>query len=134
MRFMTTYTPAEVAERTGFSLDTLRYYEKAGVMDAVGRTAGGRRAYTEQDVEWLGLVRCLRDTGMPIAALKRYAELCRDADTLDERLALLEEHDREVQESIDALLLQQARLREKVAWYRSQGASAERHLALSVLR
>ncbi|WP_100365820.1 MerR family transcriptional regulator [Diaminobutyricimonas aerilata] len=130
---MQTFTPAEAAERTGFSLDTLRYYEKAGLLGRIRRGAGGRRAYTESDIEWLGLIRCLRDTGMPIAQLKSYAQLATDDSTMDERLALLEQHDREVQASIDALLAQQRRLREKIAWYHSEGASAERHLARSML-
>jgi DNA-binding transcriptional MerR regulator len=65
-------------------------------------------------------VRCLRDTGMPIADLRRYAELSSDDATLRERLDLLAQHDAEVQASIDALLRQQEQLREKIAWYRSQ--------------
>ncbi|GHF23356.1 MerR family transcriptional regulator [Pseudolysinimonas yzui] len=120
----TTYSPAEAADRSGFSLDTLRYYEREGILAPVSRTAGGHRAYTEGDLDWLGLVRCLRDTGMPIAQLKRYSELAVDASTMDERLALLEDHAREVQASVDALLAQQHRLREKIAWYRRQGASS----------
>jgi DNA-binding transcriptional MerR regulator len=120
----TTFTPAEAADRTGFSLDTLRYYEREGILAPIARTSGGQRAYRPSDLEWLGLVRCLRDTGMPIAQLKRYSELAADASTMDERLALLEAHAVEVQASIDALLAQQQRLREKIAWYRDQGAGA----------
>lgn len=119
-----TFTPAEAADRTGFSLDTLRYYEREGILAPIARTAGGQRAYTPSDLDWLGLVRCLRDTGMPIAQLKRYSELALDASTMEERLALLEAHAVEVQASIDALLAQQQRLREKVAWYRDQGVGA----------
>jgi hypothetical protein len=47
---MTSYAPAEASERTGLSLDTLRYYEHLGLFGPVGRTAGGRRIYTERDV------------------------------------------------------------------------------------
>jgi DNA-binding transcriptional MerR regulator len=117
---MTDLTPAEVAASTGFSLDTLRYYEKEGLLGAIERTAGGRRRYRPADVEWLGLVRCLRDTGMPIADLKTYARLSEDPATLRERLALLERHDRKVQADIDLLKAQQDRLREKIDWYRGQ--------------
>jgi DNA-binding transcriptional MerR regulator len=115
-----TYSPSEAAERSGFSLDTLRYYERAGLLTPVARTAGGRRAYSDGDLEWLSLVRCLRDTGMPIAQVRRYSELAMDASTMAERLALLEVHDRQVQEAIDALRAQQDRLQEKIAWYRSE--------------
>ncbi|GAA1856477.1 MerR family transcriptional regulator [Myceligenerans crystallogenes] len=118
---MTTYSPAEASAASGFSIDTLRYYEKEGILRPVARTGSGRRAYSDADLGWLDLVRCLRDTGMPIAALKRYAELSADAATLGERLALLEAHDASVQASIDALLAQQGQIREKIAWYREQG-------------
>ncbi len=69
------YSPGEVAEKTGFSIDTLRYYERIGLLAHIGRTANGRRAFTDDDVAWLGTLRCLRDTGMPIARMQRYARL-----------------------------------------------------------
>ncbi|GAB3162556.1 MerR family transcriptional regulator [Myceligenerans halotolerans] len=119
-----TYTPAEAATESGFSIDTLRYYEREGLLAPIARTAGGRRTYSGTDLEWLGLVRCLRDTGMPIADLKQYAELCLDASTMDERLALLQAHDRRVQEQVDLLVEQQERLREKIRWYLGNGATA----------
>jgi DNA-binding transcriptional MerR regulator len=120
---MTTYTPAEAAERSGFSIDTLRYYEREGILSPVARTAGGRRVYTDDDLGRLGFLRCLRDTGMPIAQLRRYAELSADDATLRERIALLEEHEASVQASIDALKEQQARLQGKLAWYRQELAT-----------
>ncbi|RPF21963.1 MerR family transcriptional regulator [Myceligenerans xiligouense] len=118
-----TYTPAEAATESGFSIDTLRYYEREGLLAPISRTAGGRRAYTEADLGWLGLVRCLRDTGMPIADLKRYAELSLDASTMNQRLALLQAHDQRVQEQVDLLVSQQERLREKIRWYLGNGAT-----------
>lgn len=114
------YSPAETVESTGLSLDTLRYYEKEGLLGPIDRTAGGRRRYRQADLDWLGLVRCLRETGMPIADLKEYARLSSDAATVDDRLTLLEAHHAHVQEAIDRLLNQQAHLREKIAWYREQ--------------
>lgn len=118
-----TYTPAEAAAESGFSIDTLRYYEREGLLAPIARTTGGRRTYTGSDLDWLGLVRCLRDTGMPISDLRLYAELCLDASTMHERLALLQEHDDKVQEQIDLLVGQQERLREKITWYLGNGAT-----------
>jgi DNA-binding transcriptional MerR regulator len=118
---MATYSPAQAAEVSGFSIDTLRYYEREGILRPIARSSSGHRTYTDADLGWLDLVHCLRDTGMPIADLKRYAELALDEATLAARVALLEEHDRRVQESMDALRRQQERLREKIAWYREQG-------------
>ncbi|WP_344612069.1 MerR family transcriptional regulator [Dactylosporangium salmoneum] len=116
-----TYTPREAVERTGFSLDTLRYYERIGLLDSVGRNAGGQRVFTDDDLTWLGILRCLRDTGMPIQRMLRYAELARGGDaTFAERVDLLAEHDREIELKIAALRSEQARIREKIAWYQLQ--------------
>ncbi len=117
---MSGYSPAQVAEHTGFTLDTLRYYEKEGLLGAIERTGGGRRTYSQRDLDWLNLIKCLRDTGMPIAELRRYSDLGADPTTLQERLDLLEAHDRAVQEDIDKLRAQQEHLREKISWYRDQ--------------
>ena len=116
---MSRFSPAQVVERTGFSLDTLRYYERIGLLDGIARTPGGQRVFSEDDISWLGILRCLRDTGMPIAQMQRYAELCRDDTTMPERLALLEEHDREVQRRIAELHAQRAHLAGKMDYYRS---------------
>ncbi|WP_374316399.1 MerR family transcriptional regulator [Microbacterium sp.] len=122
---MTTYTPAEAAAVTGFSLDTLRYYEREGILPPVARTAGGHRSFSDADISTLGFLKCLRETGMPIEKLRRYGELCRDESTLPDRVALLEEHAAAVQVELDALRAQQQRLDDKLAWYRGVLASAQ---------
>jgi DNA-binding transcriptional MerR regulator len=116
-----TFSPGQVAERSGFSLDTLRYYEKIGLLSHVERTASGHRRFGEDDLEWLEVLRCLRDTGMPIAQMRRYAELARGGQaTLMERLLLLAEHDARVQEQIALLQARREHLRDKIDWYRGQ--------------
>jgi DNA-binding transcriptional MerR regulator len=112
------YTPREAVEKTGFSLDTLRYYERIGLLDSVERNAGGQRVFTDDDLAWLDILRCLRDTGMPIARMLRYAELARGGDaTFAERAALLQEHDRDIEAKIAELRGEQSRIREKIQWY-----------------
>jgi DNA-binding transcriptional MerR regulator len=114
-----TYSPGQTAERSGFSLDTLRYYERIGLLDPVERTSSGHRRFGEDDLEWLEVLRCLRDTGMPIAQMCRYAELARGGEaTFIERLNLLTEHDALVQERIAVLQAQREHLQEKIGWYR----------------
>ena len=114
------YSPGQVAEKTGFSLDTLRYYERIGLLEDVARSSAGQRRFTEDDLGWLGILRCLRETGMPIAQMLRYAELARGGDeTLAERIALLEEHDQRVEEQMANLQAQREHLRAKIRWYRS---------------
>ncbi|KAB8193582.1 MerR family transcriptional regulator [Nonomuraea phyllanthi] len=117
---MSVYTPAEVVEETGFSLDTLRYYEKIGLLERVDRNAAGQRRFSEEDIGWLGMVRCLRDTGMPIAQMLRFAELVRAGDhTIPDRIKLLEEHDHQVRGQIDNLAERQRYIHNKISYYRS---------------
>jgi len=123
---MPTYTPGQVADKTGFSLDTLRYYERIGLLDDIARTSGGQRKFTDDDISWLGILRCLRDTGMPIATMRRYADLSRDERTVAERVALLEEHDLEVGRRIAELQTQREHLRGKIRYYRSIDRSGAR--------
>lgn len=86
-------TVSEVAERTGLSTHTLRWYERIGLLEQVGRDAAGHRRYTAGDVEWLLLLIRLRATGMSVRDMLRYAELVREGEhTEPERLALLEAH------------------------------------------
>ena len=84
------FSPSQAAEQSGFSLDTLRYYERIGLLDGIDRAPSGHRRFRDDDLEWLGVLRCLRDTGMPIAQMRRYAELARGGQaTLAERMNLL---------------------------------------------
>jgi len=85
---------AEAARRTGVSAHTLRYYERAGlVVTTVDRTPGGRRRYHQLDLAWITVCTKLRATGMPIRAIRRYAQLVAAGPGNEpERLALLEAH------------------------------------------
>jgi len=89
---------AEAAERTGVSVHTLRYYERAGlVVTEVDRTAGGRRRYRKLDLDWIKICTRLRATGMPIRSIRRYAELVTAGRGNEkDRLDLLESHRAEV--------------------------------------
>jgi DNA-binding transcriptional MerR regulator len=84
----------EVAERTGLSVHALRFYEREGLFPTpVRREVNGHRAYSEDDLEWLDTCSNLRASGMPLAAIRRYAELIGQGDgNEEERLALLREH------------------------------------------
>jgi DNA-binding transcriptional MerR regulator len=86
-------TIAEAAAEAGVSAHTLRYYERAGLLARVDRNGAGHRDFTGEDIEWIVMVTRLRATGMPIRAIREYAELVRAGDGNEEqRLALLEEH------------------------------------------
>ncbi|EPD97332.1 MULTISPECIES: MerR family transcriptional regulator [Streptomyces] len=95
----------EVAERTGLSVHALRFYEREGMLvGPVQRTSGGRRRYTPFDVEWLLICVRLRESGMPLADLKHFAELVRRGPGNEaERLHLLDTHRQRVDAQIQAL-------------------------------
>lgn len=115
-----TYSPAQTVEMSGFSLDTLRYYERIGLIEPVRRAAGGHRRYSDDDIGWLDMLRCLRGTGMPIAQMLTFAELARDGDgTVADRLALLEEHDASVEAEMARLIELRRKVQEKIFYYRS---------------
>ncbi|MFK8025799.1 MAG: MerR family transcriptional regulator [Ilumatobacter sp.] len=96
-------TPAEMADRTGVSIDTLRYYEREGLIDPVARAASGHRRYSVDDVLWVEVLRCLRETGMTIEQLRHYCELGQQGEsTQAERRDLLLEHRAEVEQQIAA--------------------------------
>src|ERR687887_1314611 len=83
---------AEATRRTGVSVHTLRYYERAGlVVTTVERTDSGRRRYHQLDLDWITVCTRLRATGMPIRTIRRYAQLVSAGPGNEqERLALLE--------------------------------------------
>ena len=85
---------AEAAEQTGLTADTLRYYEKGGLMlRDVPRGSSGHRQYGEPEMRWIRLITKLRSTGMPIRDVRRYADLVRaGTGNEQERLDLLRAH------------------------------------------
>jgi DNA-binding transcriptional MerR regulator len=101
----TSLSIGQVAERTGLSVHALRFYEHEGLfVNPVGRGPGGRRVYSQDDVDWLTVCIILRASGMPLPALRRYADLVREgAGNEEERLALLREHQAHVTTQIGRL-------------------------------
>jgi DNA-binding transcriptional MerR regulator len=89
-----TLSIAEAADCTGLTADTLRYYERDGLLlRSVPRATSGHRQYTEDDIAWIRLITKLRSTGMPIRDVRRYADLVRAGDGNEaERLQLLRAH------------------------------------------
>ncbi|MEL6977543.1 MAG: MerR family transcriptional regulator [Pseudomonadota bacterium] len=84
---------AEAAERCGLTIDTIRYYERAGLLPQVPRGADGKRRFTAESVDWLILLGSLRKTGMSMKAMARFAALYRKGDqTIPERREILLRH------------------------------------------
>lgn len=86
----------EVSQKYGITQDTLRYYERVGMIPPVTRTPGGIRCYTPEDLLWVELAICMRASGLPVEALAEYVRLFQEGDaTIPHRLKLLT-HQRQV--------------------------------------
>ena len=122
-------TIAEVSRKYDISADTLRYYERIGLIPPVPRTRGGLRDYGEDSCGWIQLMKCMRAAGVQIEALIEYVDLFQQGDaTLDARKALLvEQRDQlvsrmaEMQASLDLL-------NQKIARYEQGMMTAEQQL------
>lgn len=114
---MTTLTPAATAGRTGVSIDTLRYYEREGLIGPIRRSAGGRREYTEDDVFWIGLVTCFREAGLGIADLREFVAIMRAEHSPRERVTFLRERRTSLEQRVTALHRAMEVLDDKIAYY-----------------
>jgi DNA-binding transcriptional MerR regulator len=114
------YPIAEVVARTGLTAHTLRYYERAGLIEPPPREWNGHRRYTEADLGMIIILTKLRATGMPIEGMRRYAALCRQGPGNEaERRALLLEHREQVLSRLDQLQADLAVVDRKIEVYAS---------------
>ncbi len=108
----------ELAQRTGLSVDTLRYYERIGLLPRAARAASGHREYDASVLAWIDFLGRLKTTGMPIAGMLRYARLREGGPaTADERRRLLETHRDAVRAHVAELHACLAVLDAKIAGY-----------------
>jgi DNA-binding transcriptional MerR regulator len=132
----------QLAERTGRSIHTIRWYEEQGLIPGVTRDVAGRRVYNERHLSWLELMERLRRTGMSIAQMRQYTALVKQGRvTLKERQQLLSAHRARVREMIADWVVAEKLLDSKIDFYgewlttgkRPQGlkpvAASQRHAA-----
>jgi DNA-binding transcriptional MerR regulator len=111
-------TIAEVAEKYGLSTDTLRYYERIGLIPPVRRGKGGIRDYSDNDMEWVGFIKYMRIANIPIEALIEYVNLFKQGDnTQENRKKLLAEQRDQLAERIAKLQEILEKLNNKVENY-----------------
>ncbi len=112
-------TIGRAAELTGLTADTLRYYERDGLMlSPVGRSSTGHRRYSDLDLDWIGMVTRLRATGMPIRDVRHYAALVRSGSgNENDRLDLLLAHRRMVLDQLAEVQGHLAAIDHKIAIY-----------------
>jgi DNA-binding transcriptional MerR regulator len=111
-------TIQQVAQATGLSVYTLRYYERIGLIHPIGRAGNTHRRYSTDDIGWIDFLTKLRSTGMSIQEMQTYAELQRQGDdTLPERLEMLKALQRKVETHIDELNDHLNIIRGKIEYY-----------------
>ncbi len=111
-------TIKEVSEKYNISQDTLRYYERIGMIPEISRTPGGIRNYQESDLGWVELAICMRSAGLPIEALIEYVKLYQQGDaTFAARLQLLQEQRESLEEQKTQLEKAINKLKYKISRY-----------------
>lgn len=109
---------SEVSDRSGLSIDTIRYYERIGLCPPVPRGADGCRVFTAEGLDWLTLLASLRETGMPMARMRAFADLyCKGDATIAERRAALLDHRARLKEQHDRIARCEALLDHKLERY-----------------
>ena len=113
------YSACEAAAKLNITKDGLRYYEKEGLLPPIARSESGHRIYSESDIEWIFLIRCMRDTDMPIFKIKQYVSLLMKGgeDSISERREILIEHEEIMKEKIKSFQNLLELIRKKLEFY-----------------
>ena len=114
------------AQKVGLTEYTLRYYEREGLLPPVGRAGNGRRRCRDRDLDWISLVRCLRDTGMSISGIRRYVALCKGGSaTASARRQLLVDHKAYIEKKIGQFEKYAKKIDGKIEYYRRLESDGE---------
>lgn len=111
------YSISQFSALTGFSVHTLRFYEKAGILAPL-RLENNHRSYSARDVEWITFITRLKKTGMPLKEIKYYADLRAQGDeTAQARMLLLQEYNETLRQRIAVLNDSVQHLDKKISYY-----------------
>jgi len=114
------YSIGEFSKLTNLGIHTLRYYEHENLISPK-RNSNNRRCYSDSDIAWVGFIKRLKDTGMPIKEIKRYAELRSKGDTtLKPRMEMLIQHRQALNEQISSLQKHMSKLDDKINYYQNE--------------
>jgi len=122
-------TIAEVSKKFGLSPDTLRYYERIGLIPRVNRNESGIRDYTEEDCKWIEFIKCMRSAGVQVETLVEYVTLLQQGDkTIEARKQVLIEQREKLLSRIEEMERALERLNFKIEEYETKLISAENNL------
>lgn len=123
-------TIAEVSKEFDLTPDTLRYYEKVGLIPRVHRTAGGIRNYTDYDCGWIDFIKCMRSSGVQVEALVAYVRLYEEGDsTAEERKKILIAERNRITAQVEEMQRTLDRLNHKIDRYEKDILPVEKELA-----
>lgn len=112
-----TYTISQVAKMMGITVSTIRYYDKEGLLPFVDKKPNGVRVFKDEDFVGLGVITCMKNSGMPIKDIKKYMDLCSDGDnTLQERLRIFLKRREAIQQQIEEFNKLMETINHKI-WY-----------------
>ncbi len=114
------YSISEVARISGISKFTLRYYDKMGILSFVDRNSKGIRTFKESDLNWIAMITCLKESGMPLKDIKQFIDWSFEGDsTLNNRLDTFIEHKQNVLDQIKLLEKHLKKIDHKIDYYQT---------------
>ncbi|RDY30583.1 MerR family transcriptional regulator [Lachnotalea glycerini] len=116
------YTIKQVAEKTNLSIYTLRYYDKEGLLPLIKRSESGIRKFTDNDIEWIKLICCLKNSGMSIENIKQFMQCClQGRERLEDRKIILTAHKKNIEKQIEQLYKSMEIVNYKLEHYKEIG-------------
>ncbi|MFC5653290.1 MerR family transcriptional regulator [Paenibacillus solisilvae] len=115
------YSIKQISMKTNLKPHVLRYYEKEGLLPFVNRSESGIRLYSDDDLEWLGLICCLKNTGMSIKQIKIFVELSvQGEETIKQRCNIMVEHKKSVEAQIVEMQKHLQKVAHKIEYFTAQ--------------
>jgi len=112
------YSIGQVAQKTGLTTHTLRYYEKEGLLPFVRKNSSGLRVFSDNDLGWLAMIECLKETGMPLKGIKQYIDWFEEGDsTLPQRLEMFCSQKEKIEGQIALFQKHLAKIEYKISLY-----------------
>lgn len=117
------YSIGQVAKKMGLTAHTLRYYDKEGLLPFVKKNSAGLRVFSDEDIDWLVVIECLKGTGMQLKDIKQYIDWCQEGDsTISRRLEMFKRQKAKLEEQQRQLQQYMEKINYKIAYYTEAAA------------
>lgn len=117
------YSIGQVAQKMGLTAHTLRYYDKEGLLPFVKKNSSGLRMFSDEDIDWLVVIECLKGTGMQLKDIKQYIDWCQEGDvTIGRRLEMFKRQKAKLEEQLRQLQQYMEKINYKIAYYTEAAA------------